>query len=129
MRTLQRILCADDEPDMRALIKLALENVGHFHVDLCASGRELLDNIDLCKPDIVLLDYIMPAMDGMEVMQQLQRRADCHRIPVVFMTGSSTQSDIDRMKMAGAAGVIAKPFDPMTLSEALVKIWDDVNHE
>lgn len=129
MKTLHKILCADDEPDMRALIQLALVNVGHFEVDLCASGRQLLENISIYNPDLILLDYIMPGMDGMQVLESLQGREDCHGIPVVFMTGISTQSDMDKMTAAGAAGIITKPFDPMALSAALVKIWSDINHD
>lgn len=125
MQQLKRILCADDEPDMRMLIKLALENTGGYEVDVCVSGQQLLERLNIWKPDLILLDFRMPGMNGMEVFLELQSREDCRSIPVVFMTGTTAKTDIDMMKASGVRGVIVKPFDPLALSDNIVRIWDE----
>ncbi|QQG35574.1 MAG: response regulator [Micavibrio aeruginosavorus] len=127
MKQIQRILCVDDEPDMRLLIKLALENVRKYEVGVYGSGKELLDNISSHNPDIVLLDFVMPGMDGLQILHELRARDDCKGIPVIFMTGSSSESDIDMIMAAGAAGIISKPFDPLILAASIEEIWGRIH--
>ena len=123
MKTLQRILCADDEPDMRMLIRLCLENVGSYDVLVCSSGRELLDNVARWKPDLIILDAVMPLMDGLETFSELKAQENGLHIPVLFMTGKA--QDYEAALMAsGAIGIITKPFDPIHLAADIKKIWD-----
>lgn len=123
---LVRILCADDEPDMRMLIGLSLENVGGFTVSVCASGRELLDKIDDFQPDLILLDAMMPGIDGLQTLKEIRSHDKFATIPVVFMTGKTDQAGIEELRAAGAAEVIRKPFDPVHLPEDIKALWKGI---
>jgi len=115
-----RTLTVDDEPDIREIIDLALGLDPLFVVRECPSGREALRDAREWRPDLILLDVMMPIMDGLATLAQL--RSDPHTavIPVVFMTARVQTHECERFKSLGAAGVIAKPFDPMRLP-ALVR--------
>lgn len=123
---LVKILCADDEPDMRMLIGLSLENVGGFTVSVCASGRELLERLSEFQPDLILLDAVMPGMDGLQTMKEIASHDQYRGIPVVFMTGKTDADGIEELRAAGAADVIKKPFDPMHLPEDIRKLWERI---
>jgi CheY-like chemotaxis protein len=115
-----RTLSVDDEPDIREIIDLALGLDPLFMVRECPSGREALRDAVEWRPDLILLDVMMPVMDGLATLAGL--RADPHTamIPVVFMTARTQAYERERFKSLGAAGIIAKPFDPMRLA-ALVR--------
>lgn len=123
MKNLQRILCADDEADMRMLIKLCLENVGGYDVMVCSSGRELLDNVTRWCPDLIILDAVMPLMDGPETFKQLKAREGGLHIPVLFMTGKAKEAEAE-LRASGAIGVVTKPFDPVHLAADIKGIWE-----
>lgn len=123
MKNLQRILCADDEADMRMLIKLCLENVGGYDVMVCSSGRELLDNVTRWCPDLIILDAVMPLMDGPETFKQLKVREGGLHIPVLFMTGKAKEAEAE-LRASGAIGVVTKPFDPVHLAADIKGIWE-----
>jgi CheY-like chemotaxis protein len=110
-----RTLSVDDEPDIREIIDLALGLDPLFMVRECSSGRDALRDAADWRPDLILLDVMMPVMDGLATLAEL--RADSHTamIPVVFMTARTQAYERERFKSLGAAGVIAKPFDPMRL--------------
>jgi CheY-like chemotaxis protein len=110
-----RTLSVDDEPDIREIIDIALGLDPLFVVRECPSGREALRDAAEWRPDLILLDVMMPVMDGLTTLAEL--RADPHTamIPVVFMTARTQAYERERFKSLGAAGVIAKPFDPMLL--------------
>ena len=114
-----RILLIDDDPGIQAVARLALERVGGFQVRLCGSGREALKAAPEFMPDIVLLDVSMPDMDGPETFEALRKIPQISNIPIVFLTANTQPDDIAGYKKLGAAGVLAKPFDPMKLSEAV----------
>lgn len=123
MKKLQRILCADDEADMRMLIKLCLENVGGYDVLVCSSGRELLDNVARWNPDLIILDAVMPIMDGPATFAQLKAQENSLHIPVLFMTGKAKDAEAELMA-AGAIGLVTKPFDPVHLAADIQNIWE-----
>lgn len=123
MAKLQRILCADDEADMRMLISLSLENMGGYDVLACSSGRELLDNVVRWRPDLIVLDAVMPVMDGLETLAQLRAQECGREIPVLFMTGKGKAAEADLIAL-GAIGMIAKPFDPARLATDIQNIWE-----
>ena len=120
---LKKIILVDDEPDIRTVTKMALENMGNFTVQAYASGRELIQQADSLSVDLILLDVMMPDMDGMSVLLNLQKNPHTARIPIIFMTASVSNRDIVKYKKTGALDVIAKPFDPMTLADTIKKIW------
>ena len=125
---LQRILCVDDEEDILELVKEALESVGGFQVDCCISGHEALERISELKPDMLLLDAMMPQMDGPTMLQALRLRHEFHYLPVVFMTARVQMRELEEYVVNGALGVIPKPFDPMLLSKQVINIWNQCLH-
>lgn len=124
MSSLQRVMCVEDEPDIRAVIKLALEAVGGFSVLLCGSGQEALDRGPAFAPDFILLDAMMPGMDGPSTLRALRAIPALEKVPVAFMTAKVQPSEIVSFKALGALDVIAKPFNPRTLAGTVKSIWE-----
>jgi DNA-binding response OmpR family regulator len=123
MESLQRILHVEDEEDIRKIVAIALSAVGGFTVEQCASGQEALRKAPLFGPDLILLDVMMPGMDGPTTLQELRKLPETAETPVIFMTAKVQSHEVTRMKDLGAIEIIAKPFDPMTLSEQIRNIW------
>jgi CheY-like chemotaxis protein len=119
MKPLSRILMVEDEPDIQAVAQIALETVGGFQVEMCSSGKEALDRVLGCAPDLILMDVMMPGLDGPSTLQTLRADPATAGFPVIFMTAKVQSHEIARFIDLGALGVIAKPFDPMTLAAQL----------
>ncbi len=122
-KDLQRILYVEDDPDIQAIALMVLESISGFTVEACSCGTEALDKAPDFAPDLVLLDVMMPGMDGPETLKGLRAIPQLALTPVVFMTAKVQPQEVKSYLELGAAGVIAKPFDPMTLTEELQKIW------
>ena len=125
MSSLERILYVEDEPDIQAVAKLALEIVGGFEVKICSSGEDALREVETYAPDMVLLDVMMPGMDGRATLEALRERPGFAEVPVAFMTAKVQPSEIREFVSLGARDVIAKPFDPMTLADQVRTIWEN----
>ena len=125
--TLQRILYVEDEPDIQAVARLALEHLGGFTVEVCSSGQEALQKILAFEPDLILLDVMMPGMDGPTTLTALRETAEGKDKPVVFMTAKVQPQEVAQYMKLGALDVIPKPFDPMTLADKVRAIWDRRN--
>ncbi len=121
--TLQRILFVEDDPDIQTVARMALEAVGGFTVQVCSHGGEALDKVAGFSPDLILLDVMMPGMDGPATLEALRRLPEASEVPVVFMTAKVQAQEVARYRELGAVDVIAKPFDPMALSETVRSIW------
>jgi CheY-like chemotaxis protein len=120
---IRKVLLVDDDPDIRRLGELSLSRVGGWDTVVVASGAEAVESAaDGEPPDVIVLDMMMPDMDGMTTLQRLRDVDRTARIPVVFMTAKVQQADIDTYLGAGARGVISKPFDPMLLPGELVQM-------
>ncbi len=128
MAGLQSVLMVEDEDDIREVARLALETVGGLRVEMCASGEEALQKATDFAPDLILLDVMMPGLDGPSTLQQLRLLPELATTPVVFMTAKVMQSELDEYRALGAVDVIPKPFDPMTLASQLHQLWDQVQH-
>jgi two-component system OmpR family response regulator len=126
MKILERILYAEDEEDIQQVASLALEMVGGFTLKICASGKEALDACEAFEPQLLLLDVMMPDMDGPTALTKLREIEAYKRTPAIFMTAKVQPQEVQRYLDLGAAGVIAKPFDPMQLAEQIRKIWENV---
>ena len=124
-KELQKILYVEDEADIRTVGEMALQ-LGNFVIKSCSSGIEALNTAGDFKPDLVILDVMMPQMDGPATLKALQNNLDTKNIPVVFMTAKAQTKEIEDYKKMGAIDVIPKPFDPMTLSDHLKKIWKTI---
>ncbi len=125
MTSLQRILHVDDEPDIREVAKMTFEAIGGFTVGSCCSGQEAIDKAPDFAPDIILLDAMMPGMDGPTTLSELRKLSGTATTPVIFMTAKAQTSEIERFKDLGAIDVITKPFDPMTICDQIKEIWDN----
>jgi len=123
-QTLNSILMVEDEPDIQTIAKLSLESVGGFNVEICSSGQEAVDKAARVDPDLILLDVMMPGMDGPTTLQELKKIPELSGTPVIFMTAKVQPQEVRQYKELGAIDVIAKPFDPMTLSDNIRSIWD-----
>lgn len=123
MPQLSRILYVEDEPDIQAVAKIALEMVGGFTVEVCSSGQEAVDKCAGFKPDLVLLDVMMPGMDGPTTFAALRAKPEGANLPIAFMTAKVQPAEVERYTGMGAIGVISKPFDPMTLAETVRGLW------
>jgi two-component system, OmpR family, response regulator len=124
MNSLQRILYVEDEPDIQAVAKLALEIIGGFTVNVCSSGQEALQNAEEFSPQLLLLDVMMPGLDGPATLNELRKIPSIAKLPAIFMTAKVQPSEIVYFKSLGALDVIAKPFDPMRLAAHIKAIWD-----
>jgi two-component system, OmpR family, response regulator len=111
-----RILIIDDEADIRRIAHLALGRVGAMDVIEAPSGVEGLRQAEDAHPDAILLDVMMPGLDGPSTLAALRSNPATANIPVIFLTAKAMLSELDRLRALGAAGVLTKPFDPMTLA-------------
>lgn len=123
MAALKRILVVDDEADIRTIAHLSLTAVGGFTVELCGSGPEALQKAGSFAPDLILLDVMMPGMDGPTTLKGLRKIPSLTPTPVVFMTAKVQPQEIAQLMACGALDVLAKPFDPMALPDSLQRIW------
>ncbi len=112
-----RILYVDDEADIREVACMALELDGGFDVQSAGSGPEAIAAAAAWNPQVILLDVMMPGMDGPATFARLKELPALEGTPIIFITARTQAQDVNALMALGAAGVIAKPFDPMTLSE------------
>ncbi len=127
-KSLTNILYVEDDLDIQAVAQIALEVVGGFLLKTCSSGAEAIAAIDNgFVPDLLLLDVMMPNMDGPTTLAELRKKATTANTPVIFMTAKVQSSEQDYYFTLGAIGVIAKPFDPMSLSVQVRTLWEKVS--
>ncbi|MBY0432018.1 MAG: response regulator [Rhodospirillales bacterium] len=112
-----RILYAEDDADIQAIARFALEELGGFTIRTCQSGRAALAEAPDFRPDLVLLDVMMPEMDGPATLAALRALPGMETVPVAFMTAKAQTHEMARYRALGIAAVITKPFDPMTLAD------------
>ncbi|MEY3361345.1 MAG: hypothetical protein RL531_1064 [Actinomycetota bacterium] len=110
-----RILVVDDEPDIRTLLRIALERVDEFEVVAVASGADALTTFAGGGFDVVLLDVMMPGMDGLETLERLRAQPGGDTVAVAFLTARAQAADVESYRAAGVADVLTKPFDPKAL--------------
>lgn len=113
---IQTILYVEDDADIRELGTLTLEALGGFTVVACGSGLEAIEAAPSAHADLLLLDVMMPDMDGHATLAALRALPVTANTPVIFMTAKAQASEVARHLALGALDVIAKPFDPMTLA-------------
>ncbi|MCA9651345.1 MAG: response regulator [Myxococcales bacterium] len=119
MTEIRTVLLVDDDEDIRVIGEMALRDVGGLQVVLAASGEQALEVAARERPDVILLDVMMPHMDGPTTFRRLREQEASSAIPVVFVTAKVQRQEIQRYLDLGAIGVIAKPFDPMALADEL----------
>jgi len=129
MSTLQRVLLVEDDPDIQAVAKLALEIVGGLTVRVCSSGEEALAVTASFAPDFILLDVMMPGMDGPSTLKAMRQIPALDSVPIAFMTAKAQSAEVAHYRSLGARGVIIKPFDPMTLATQVRSIAEATDDE
>jgi CheY-like chemotaxis protein len=112
----KRILVVDDEDDIREVATVSLEGVGSHEVLTACCGRDAVEIAAAERPDAILLDVMMPDLDGPSTLALLQQTAETRDIPVIFLTAKAQDTDIRALEQLGVAAVLVKPFDPMTLA-------------
>lgn len=110
------VVLAEDDLDIQLVARLALKRAG-FTVRVVGNGREALDAVRQEPPDVILLDWMMPELDGPETCRQLKSDPSTAAIPVIFLTAKSQETEIQRGLSLGAVGYVTKPFDALTLGE------------
>ncbi|HEY2685702.1 MAG TPA: response regulator [Steroidobacteraceae bacterium] len=123
---LRSVLYVEDEPDIRDILQLALSLKGELTVHTRESGGAALELLRHSPPDLVLLDAMMPEMDGPATLAHMRADPKIPKVPVVFVTAKAMPEDITRLIALGACGVIPKPFDPMRVTEELYAIWEGI---
>ena len=120
-----KILYVDDDEDIRTIVRMSLSIDPDIEVRIAASGREGLDMLAAGpRPDVVILDVMMPGMDGPQVLDHIRATPELADVPVAFMTAKGRQADVQSYRDRGAQGVIVKPFDPMSLAADVRAILD-----
>ena len=122
-RPLQRICYVEDDEDIQRIVRMSLERIGKMTVELVTDPMVAIGAITSFKPDLVMLDWMMPGMDGPTLFRKMKQLPEVSALPVVFITAKTTQRDMDELVALGAAGTISKPFSPKDLPEQLRAIW------
>jgi len=122
---LNKILYVEDDADIRKIVSMSLEVVGDYTVHACGSCADALEVVDDFDPDLLLLDVMMPDVDGPATLRALRQRKSAVQTPAVFITAKVQAGDMARYKRLGVFDVIVKPFDPMALSDRIAQIWHE----
>ncbi len=121
---LEKVLIVDDEDDIRAIAEIGLRSVGGLETVVASSGAEGIRRARDDQPDLILLDMMMPEMDGMQTLERLRADGTTASIPVIFMTARVQKHEIDAYLDLGAIGVLAKPFNPMELATEIRQLFE-----
>lgn len=111
-----RILYVDDDDDVREVAVFALELDSDLEVRSCNSGAQAVQQVAEWQPHLILLDVMMPGMDGPTTMKLIREQPGCGQIPIAFITARAQREEMDRLRALGAVGVVPKPFDAMQLA-------------
>lgn len=124
MTSLNKILYVEDQKDIQLIAKYALETIGKYELSICNNGQEALDSIKSFSPDMILLDVMMPVMDGPTTLENIKKMDAFKDTPIIFMTAKVLPTEINALIEMGAAGVISKPFNPVELSNEIQSIYN-----
>jgi len=120
---LQRVCYVEDDEDIQKIVRMALERIGKINVQVISDPMVAIDSIKAFKPELVMLDWMMPGMDGPTLYRKMKEVPEVRDLPVVFITAKASQKELDELRSLGAAGTISKPFSPKDLPEQLRAIW------
>jgi CheY-like chemotaxis protein len=120
---LNRICYVEDDEDIQRIVRMTLERVGNMTVEVVGDPTLAIEAMTAFRPDLVMLDWMMPKMDGPTLFRQMKLRPETSSLPVVFITAKAAQQDLDELLALGAVGAISKPFSPKDLPGQLRAIW------
>jgi CheY-like chemotaxis protein len=119
----RRVMCVEDDADIRMILEFSLQRLGGYELCLCASGQEAIDRVAVFSPDLVLLDVMMPGLSGPQTLELLRKQPAMSGVPVVFLTAKAMLNEVEDLLQHGATGIIVKPFDPVKLPENVQFYW------
>lgn len=122
-RPLNRICYVEDDEDIRRIVRMSLEKIGKMTVEVVGDPTAAIEAITNFKPDLVMLDWMMPVLDGPSLFRQMKLRPETRALPVVFITAKASTPELEELLGMGAAGVVSKPFSPKELPDQLREIW------
>ena len=121
---LTRVLCVEDDDDIRRILRLSLEKVGGMTVELVADPADAMESIIAFRPELVMLDWMMPEIDGPALLRRMRENPATRGLPIVFVTAKASPRELAELRALGAAGTISKPFAPKDLPDQLRSIWN-----
>ena len=124
MPKMPSILYVEDDPDIQAIAKMSLEAVGGFGVQACDGGAQALEQAGKAMPELLILDVMMPGMDGPSTLEAIRKLPGGVAVPAIFMTAKVTAAEVATLHKPGVIGVIPKPFDPMSLPDTVRSLWN-----
>lgn len=120
-----KLLHVEDDPDIREIAEMSLGMSGEFEIVQCESGEDALNVVEDFTPDVILLDMMMPGMTGRQTLEKMREMPALANVPAIFMTARAQQSEQQELYNLGAADVISKPFDPMSLADQVKNAMKD----
>jgi CheY-like chemotaxis protein len=120
---LQRICYVEDDEDIQRIVRMSLERVGKMTVEVVGDPTTAIERMIAFKPELVMLDWMMPGMDGPTLFRKMRERPETRDLPVVFITAKAAPRELEQLRALGAVGTISKPFSPKDLPEQLRAIW------
>ena len=123
---LNRVCYVEDDVDIQRIVRMSLERIGKMTIEVVGDSTRAVEAMIAFKPDLVLLDWMMPVMDGPAVFRKMREHAETKQLPVVFITAKASQRELDELRAMGAAGTISKPFAPKELPDQLRSIWNSL---
>src|SRR5262249_49400089 len=125
-RPLNRICYVEDDEDIQRIVRMSLERLGKMAVHIVGDPTMAIDAMNSFKPDLVMLDWMMPKLDGPALFKLMQTLPEKQPLRVVYITAKAPQRDLDQLMKLGAAATISKPFNPKDLPEQLREIWKNL---
>ena len=122
-RPLAKVCYVEDDEDIQRIVRMSLERIGKMTVEIVGDPAMAIDAITAFKPDLVMLDWMMPKLDGLALFRQMQQHPQISAIPVVFITAKASERDLDELMAMGVAATISKPVSPKDLPDQLREIW------
>ena len=122
-RALTKICYVEDDEDIQRIVRMSLERVGKMTVDVVSDSMTAIDRIIAFKPELVMLDWMMPGMDGPTLFRKMKEVPETQALPVVFITAKASPKELEELVGLGAVGTISKPFSPKELPDQLREIW------
>jgi two-component system, OmpR family, response regulator len=125
-RPLTRICYVEDDEDIQRIVRMTLEKIGKMEVCVCSDPLQAIERMTAFKPEMVMLDWMMPGMDGPTLFREMKKRPETSALPVVFITAKASQKELDELTALGAVGTISKPFSPKDLPDQLRQFWKNL---
>ena len=123
-KPLERVCYVEDDEDIQRIVRMSLERIGKMTVEIVGDPMAAVDAIIAFKPDLVMLDWMMPGMDGPTLFRKLKEEPQTKDLPVIFITAKATSAELAELRSLGALGAISKPFAPKDLPDQLRALWN-----